>query len=326
MRIKKEHIILVTIISALTIYLILHSQDRTLYRLPDLPVIVGTEISKIEFSKQGSSIELRREADTWQISPQGYLADKTKVKNMLELIEKLSLTALVSESQDFQRYDLTEDKKITVRAWAGKSLKREFEVGKEASSFQHTFVKLSGDHRVYHAKKDFRRLFERTVDDLRDKSVLSFDKTEIHEIHITKDEELMVFIRKQEHEEESADKKSDAKSDKQPEPGTYWERADKQKSHRVNMGGILSKLSKLSCTAYIYDRKKNELKDPIYVIKLKGAKEYILSLFAKMKEDSNEYPAISSENHDPFMLLAWDIKEVIKDIDEMVNKPGEPKG
>ena len=39
---------------------------------------------------------------------------------MLDVIEELTLTALVSESKNYVRYDLSHDEKITVKAWKGK--------------------------------------------------------------------------------------------------------------------------------------------------------------------------------------------------------------
>ncbi len=47
MKIKKEYVILVTVILALSLYLILRNPDRTLYQLPKVPDISKTNISKI---------------------------------------------------------------------------------------------------------------------------------------------------------------------------------------------------------------------------------------------------------------------------------------
>ena len=60
---------------------------------------------------------------------------------MLSAIENLTLTALVSESKNYNLYDLNEEKRINVKAWQGENLKRDVDLGKTASSFRHTFVK-----------------------------------------------------------------------------------------------------------------------------------------------------------------------------------------
>ncbi len=130
MKIKKEYALLVTIIVALSVYLFLRNPDRTHYELPTLAEIVATDISKIEISKPDTSIVLNKKDNKWHIAPQGYPANTEKVKNMLDIIEKLTVTALVSESKSFSRYNLEDNKKIAVRAWKGDKLRREFEVAR----------------------------------------------------------------------------------------------------------------------------------------------------------------------------------------------------
>ena len=70
---------------------------------------------------------------------------------MLNVFESLALTALVSESKDYNRYDLNAEKRITVKAWQQETLKRNFDIGKAAPSFRHTFVKIGDESRVFHA-------------------------------------------------------------------------------------------------------------------------------------------------------------------------------
>ena len=106
---------------------------------------------------------------------------------MLDNIEKLTLTALVSESKNYNRYDLSGEAKINVKAWQGDSLKRDIDVGKTASSFRHTFVKTAGDDRVFHARGNFRNTFDTTVDDLRDKTILTYTPSDIQQIQITQE-------------------------------------------------------------------------------------------------------------------------------------------
>jgi hypothetical protein len=113
------------------------------------------------------------------------------------VFETLTLTALVSESEDYIRYDLHAGKKITVKAWQEDSLMRNFDIGKAASSFRHTFVKLNDDSRVFHARDNFRGKFELSEDNLRDKSVLSFKITDIQEIQIDKDQTSLKLARTQ---------------------------------------------------------------------------------------------------------------------------------
>ncbi len=321
MKIKKEYIILVIIIIALSLYLILRNPNRTFYELPEIPSVSGKNISKIEIANTNSTITLNKIDDKWYISPEKYLADTAKVKNMLETIENLNLTVLVSESKNFERYDLNKEKKINIKAWSNDTLSREFEVGKVATSYRHTFIKIAGDDRVYHSRDNFRGKFDKTVDDLRDKNVLSFEQIEIQEIRITKDGESMVLSRKQVPVEIKTDQKSDTQSSSPPKEETVWNSADGKEIDSSVMRRIIAALSNLQCEKYIGDSKKSDFPDPIYTLELKGVKKYTLSIFTQNEKDDQNYPAISSENDYPFLLSKHRVEKIIKPIDEILKKP-----
>ncbi len=324
MKAKKEYVILAAIIAALVLYLILRSPDRTHYRLPKTPELAGAEISKIEISKTDTSIILSKKDDSWYISPQGYPANENKVKDMLSTIGKLTLTAVVSESKNYKRYDLDEDRKIIVRAYDGDTLRRELEVGKAAPSYRHTFVKLAGDDRVFHAQGNFRTKFDQKVENLWDRVVLSFGQAEIQEIQITKGSESMLFAQKHVPVEVSVSEGANAEDKPPPEPVIFWETADGKKGDESKLNRLLTALSNLSCEKYLENREKDDFTNPIYTIALKGMQEYSLSLFAKTDKDAKDYPAISSQRDFPFLLANRQADNIMKNPDEMLEKAGKP--
>ncbi len=321
MKVKKEYSILVAIIVALVLYLALREQEKTHYRLPKLPRVAGTEISKIEISKPEGSIILSKRDNSWYIDPKGYSAESQKIKDMLVTIEKLTLTALVSESKTYSRYHLGNDKKIRVRAWAGNKLRREFEVGKAAPSLRHTFVKIAGDDRVYHARDNFRGKFDQTMEDLWDRTVFSFERSEIEGIHISKGEQSILFSRKQIPVEVSAGQKPDAESPSSPKPEILWQSAGGKKADKSTINRLLTTLSNLRCEKYLEGRNKDDFKDPIYSLKLKGAEEYTLAIFAKTNKEAKNYPATSSQSDFPFLLSDGQAEGIMKNPDEMLEKP-----
>ena len=323
MKIKKEYPILIAVIIALSLYLILRNPDRTRYQLPKLPEVFSFEISKLDIAKPDTSITMNIQDDIWHIAPQGYPADTDRIINLLDIIEKLPLTALVSESKNYTRYDLNDEKKITVRAWAGDMLRREFEVGKATASRKHTFVKLAGDHRVYQAQGNLRPLFDLTVDHLRDKRVLSFELTEIQEIHIVKDQESVIFGRKQVPIKASAGQEAGDESPPSPKSKTIWQSADGREADEVRLNRLLNALSNLRCQKYIDGRKKEDFTKPVYSLHLKGAREYSLSIFAKTDKNAKNNPAISSENDYPFILPAWMVNNIMVNPSEVFKEPSK---
>lgn len=323
MKLKKEYIILSAIIIALSLYLIMHHTKTMHYQLPDLPTIAKKDISKLEITKSGKTILLNKKDNTWYVGPKEYPADAEKVEEMLDVIEKLTITTLISEAKSFDRYDLNNDKKITVKTWAKDTPKLEFEIGKTASSYRHTFVKLAGDDRVYHARGNFRDKFDQTIDTLRDMTVLSFEQSDIQQIQITRGKETIIVGQKQIPVKVSITKESETKGTKAPKTELVWQTADGKKVDEASLQSLLSSLSRLKCEKYIDNQRKEDFKSPLYVIKLKGVQEYTLSIFDKTNKKAKNHPAISSENDYPFILSDWQVDNIQKKINEMLTDQDE---
>jgi len=318
MKIKKEYIILAVITAALLLYLSQRSTDRTLYQLPDVPEISNSDITKIEINKNSTSIAISKEGDRWTIGPKKYPADTLKVKNILDVMGKLTLTALVSESKSYNRYNLDDANKITVKAFEQDKLKLEFDIGKAASSFRHTFVKIAGDERVFHARGSFRGKFDKTVDDLRDKTVLAFKVSEIDDIYITSDNKEISFSRTKSPVEVKETKEADTSNPKSQQTGITWQNASGKKGDNSKINRLLTTLSDLSCEKYLSGQSKDELINPVFTLLLKGTKSYKLSIFAKPDKADKNYPAISSENSYPFILSDSQVKSIMEDPGELL--------
>jgi len=310
MKIKKEYIILAAIIVGLSLYITIHKSDKIHYTIPEMGAVSQKDITKIEISKKNESIILTRKDDKWMIGPEAYPADSGKINNILDILDDLSLTALVSESENYVRYDLSEDQRIHVRAFQGDALKREFDIGKTAPSFRHTFVKIDKDPKVYHARENFRSYFEQSIDSLRDKAVLSFDQNDIQEISISKGNQSLAFSKKQIPVENKPDKnsKEEVKS-QQPETKTAWQDGEGKTVESSKINSLLSLLSDLKCKRYLSD-KKEDLKEPLYTVHLRGIEEQSLSIFKKGTDESQEYPAISSLNRYAFTLEASKVENM----------------
>ena len=222
MRAKKEYLILIVIIIAAGLYLVFHKKDQTQYTLPELSKIDIDSVTRLEIKTPEETIALHKNDKRWFVAPHNYPADGAKVKGMLFEIEEIVLTDLVSESQAYVRYELDDNKKIMVKAWAADQLVRDFYLGKEAATFQHTFIRLPENPNVYHARGDFRRKFEETAADLRDREVLAFDPDTLQTIRLTNGRETLQLNRVQPPAPDESKSESDGLQLKVPaEP--FWQ-------------------------------------------------------------------------------------------------------
>jgi hypothetical protein len=302
MKIKKEYLVLAILIIALSLYLVFRKADRSHYRLPSLPPVSTSEMTRVEISKPDGVILLEKKEGRWRISPEGYPVDPVKIKGILDTIGTLTLTTLISESKSYERYDLHKQKRIAVKAWSGGELKREFDVGKVAPSFSHTFVKIAGDERVYHAQENFRDRFDQTVENLQDKAVLRFEPEEIQKLDITRARDSLSLTRKSLPVEVTTSQGGETQDKEQPRMEPMWQTPEGQGVDESNLKRFLTTLSRLNCSGYIEGRKKEDFTDPVYAIELQGTKVYKLSIYEKTKKDDKTRPAISSENDYPFLL------------------------
>ncbi len=324
MKFKKEYVILAVVIIALVLYLMMHSTDRTHYDLPRLPEIAVDKISKIEVIKPDASYRLNHKEDQWVIDPQGYPADKTKASDMLNVIKNLNVTALVSDSGNYSRYKLDDAGKITVKVWTGDTLSREFMIGKPATTYRHTHVLIGDDTGVYHAEGNFRSDFDLDVDELRDKRVLNFDPQTIRQIQLTQGEKT-VRLRQTAPSESTENEDKDASSNTQTgsEAQAVWQTAVGKAAKGTEVSSLLSMLSHLKCESFMADRQKEDFTDPVMTLSLKAGEEvYSLSVFNRDDADASDFPAVSSQNNDAFLLAEHQVDNMKKTVEAMqLEKP-----
>ncbi|MBF0378692.1 MAG: DUF4340 domain-containing protein [Desulfamplus sp.] len=337
---KKEYIILGLIIIALSAYLITNKTDRDNYSLPSVPEINVADIVEVNLDKDGKSIVLSKKDGSWVVGSsvdKSYPADQESITKMLDIVKALKLSALVSESGNLTPYELDAKNKINVTVKSKTATVRKFEIGKTAPSFRHTFVKLDGSKSVYHAEKSFRRDFEKTVDDLRDKKVLSFDKNKITNITLKKGDIVKEVAIKdgkpvEKKEEKAQDSNKDektaenkaAKSDENKSGENKFDdnKADNLAINKENeaVEGILTILSDLKCHSFTDTENKNEFKDKgveeIAKVTLKADANKELSFVIYKKDEKENYPAISSENVYPFLLTTYEGNDIISKIDD----------
>lgn len=342
MKMKKEYYILFGIIVVLLIYLIFSSgKNKMGYKIPKVAKIEQDKIDKIEIRKheEETVISLTGKGDKWKIMPQEYPADQVKIKDMLEAIENLTLTELAAEKGDYQRYELDDEKKISVSAYAGGQTLREFDIGKTSSTYRHTFVRLANDTNVYYARNSFRSHFETEIKELRDKIVLTFDKNEITVIKLTGEAINQQYTKtmipvpdpvpaepKPETESQEGEQEKEEEPEAKPAPPQQeenWVLPDGKMGKKSELDSLLSQLSDLRCDEYLEEKDQEELGDPIYTVNLTGIKDYTLKIFAKQEGDNGKYPAVSSENAYTFLLSTYNAERIMKKPEDLL--PEEEK-
>lgn len=321
MKLQKEYIILTAVIVILVLVLILSTgRNKMSYKLPKLDEIKPESISQFEINTQEESIVIQRSQNDWLIMPSQYKADPDKVNEMLDVIRNLTLTELVSDKKNYSRYELDEENRIQVKVFSDGELVREFYIGKASSTYSHTYVRMAESPDVFHARDSFRGTFDQNISGLRDKSVMEFLKEEITGLILSGDFDSLEF-KKQIGQTEPDVKKQEEQEEEEispPKEEEIWLTQDGKEAKTSEVNSILSKLSSLNCDSYMDEEEKESLKNPIYSIIVKGAKDYKLDIYKKREEEDDEYPALSSENEYPFLLAKWTAESLMKNPEDIL--------
>ena len=175
---KKEYIILIAIIVSASLYLFMHKENSDNYTLPEVQTIDTSKLTGIIIKKDKETIKFIKNDKEWTLTDKGYPVDSTSLQDMLDVFNEFKLTALVSEKNDLQRYELDKTKQIHIKLLEKEKTIFEFTIGKPAPSYNHTFVMIADDKNIYHANGSFRSDFDKTVDDFKQKEEKSNEPPE----------------------------------------------------------------------------------------------------------------------------------------------------
>lgn len=335
MKIKKEYLVLLLIIVALSIYLGMRSRNQTHYELPRVAQVDSQKINRLVITKDNQAIELNKKDDQWYVGPKSYPADGVKVKNMVKAAADLALTDLISESGNYERYDLTDDRKVNVQAFADSEKVRDFDVGKTAPTLEHTFARLAGDPKVYDARGHLNTTFNHKADELRDMNVLAFEKNDISTLVVQKGTQSLTLAKKEALPEEkaqpaekdkTAEKKGTEKAeDKKPaetKPKTQWQDEQGKAVDQATVERLLSDFSKFEGSKYLADDEAETLKQktPVLALTFKSEKQtHTLSVYDKAGADATDYPGLSSQQPYAFTIAKSKEESIEKQIDKLLN-------
>jgi hypothetical protein len=254
------------------------------------------------------------------------LADSIKVKNMVKAAVDLTLTDLISESGNYERYDLTDAQKINVQAFIDSDMVRNFDIGKAAPTNQHTFARLAGDPKVYDARGLLNTTFGHTADDLRDLTVLAFEKGDISDLVVEKGTQSLSLTKKEATPEEKTQPADEGKPAEQKEAGAkpqpQWQDPQGKAVDQPTVERLLSDFSKFKCNQYLADNAAEDLKTkaPIWTLTFKSEKEtYTLSVFDQANAEATEYPALASAQPYAFTIAKSKIETIEKQMDKLLN-------
>ena len=279
-----------TLILMLALYLIFRNTNRIQYELPTVATVNAEEIKTIRIvSERNGIVEVRRSGETWTVGSEAYPINDTHLNDMLEAIEDFSLSELVSTAEYYERYELDDENKFELLISGDKDTLLRFDIGKRSPSYNHTYIRLSGDDRVFQAQGNLRSTFDKDIDALRDKLVFSIDPANVMSVGVTANDDSYRVYRTVEDDT------------------SVWNSDDETEWDAEAISSALDRLAKLECQAFLDDEEIQELGSPSFVLEVQEENSHQLYFY---DETDSSYRARSSQSPYAFTLSSYSAKQI----------------
>ena len=152
------------------------------------------QIKQIEVKKRdGSTITLAHENRKWSlIGKENYPADQDAASGLAGALAPLTADFLENKASDPTGYGLAPPAlTVTVTRTNGKS--DQILIGDDVPGGSQTYVERAGDPKVYLASTSLRSSFDKQVNDLRDKRLMTFDSDKVTRIELDAKKQSIEF-------------------------------------------------------------------------------------------------------------------------------------
>jgi len=165
------------------------SESPTLVNVPDASV-GGIDIQK----KDGPIVSLERKGGKWSITaPAAYAADQDAVSGIVSALAPATADSVVEDKPgDVGKYGLANPAlSVTVHEKTGKS--DQLAIGDDVPGGSLVYLRVAGNPKVYAVPSSLKTSFDKGVNDLRDKRLLTFDQNQLTRIQVAAGKSAIEF-------------------------------------------------------------------------------------------------------------------------------------
>ncbi len=141
-------------------------------------------VSRIELEHPGRKVVLQHDGESWQmIEPVEAAADQRNVANLLDTLEECEIKRTLEDAGELPTYGL-DFPSATVRIAVGDDTVGVIKVGKKTPVGGSAYILRNDDDSVHLTDGTLLDRIDKKVADLRDKTVLDFDKADVRSIGV----------------------------------------------------------------------------------------------------------------------------------------------
>jgi len=180
-----RNLLIIFVLLAVIVYFFFTRKDtiNTQKVTEKLFVADSSKIDKIEIKKTGETIVLEKINGQWMLTqPVNYAADTNAVTPILANLAHFKISSIASENPEKFGIYLDSANHPVVTAYQEGKLLGTFEVGKQAASYQNSYLKKPDENKIYIAENLSNANFLKAMKDFRSKLIFSIPSTSITRI------------------------------------------------------------------------------------------------------------------------------------------------
>jgi hypothetical protein len=140
----------------------------------------------INSSETEKDVTLEKVDDKWFVKkPIDYFADKKTIERVIEQINDLKFEGIISENPEKQGKFQVDSTGTQVQIFKDDNIVLDFILGKTDQNYSHTFLRESESNKVYSVAGNLSYIFNKKVDQWRDKVIVDIPKDEIDYIEVS---------------------------------------------------------------------------------------------------------------------------------------------
>lgn len=196
---KSKLIMILAGVLALQLLLVSLLSIDTKTHVKQKEMFLATDTSQIDYVKivnSGKPVALKRVGANWRLSePLDFPANPRYIETMLKKLAELKVESHISSNKNkYDQYELSDTATYVEAGKEGGKIDK-FYIGKQSSSYSHTYMRKADDGDVLLVVGTPRSSLTRDPNDWRDKSVLSLDKSMLEKVVITFSDEVVELVR-----------------------------------------------------------------------------------------------------------------------------------
>jgi hypothetical protein len=269
-------------------------------------------------NKNAPVINLVRKNGKWFVGDQNYPADIHTVTSLERKMNELSFTEFITDKTYYERFDLSENSAIRVTVSVKGKVVRDLLIGKASAAVDQSYVKYPDKPEVYLAGGSLASDFNKTVDALRDKTILSCAVDTIESVTVIAKGERFTIVREggkvpQKNEAQKVMEDDKPSSSAASVKWVIEGRTVQLDSERVNE--FIYEFASIVASAYPEESDiRGRVSSPQSEIRVKiNGREVSLAIFGKISNDKGgAYLARSSEIPYYAYIGAWKVDRLTK--------------